>query len=326
MSYKERKKLYSELEKHRKSKVISYITGDRKGFETIIHQEVLNSFINHLDTCGKSKKISLYLYTQGGNTLAAWSLVNLIRQFCDDFEVIVPSKAHSAGTLICLGANNILMTKQATLGPIDPSVNTPLNPTISGMSPRTYPVSVEAIKGFLELIKSELGINKSNDLALILNKLLDKIHPLVLGEVYRIRAQIKMLAQKLLDNQQIINKKNKQKIINFLCSDAGSHDYTINRKEAKRDLNLNIDKPNDSEYDIIKKLFNNIESELKLNSIFDPELELVNNNDVILKRALIESVGAGSDFFVTEGSLLKNPNDGRIVLQKKFEGWRYENE
>jgi ClpP class serine protease len=73
------------------------------------------------------QQAQLYLYTRGGNTLAAWTLVNLIRNFCKDFEVIVPFNCHSAGTLISLGANRIVMTKQATLGPIDPSVNGPLN-------------------------------------------------------------------------------------------------------------------------------------------------------------------------------------------------------
>ena len=59
------------------------------------------------------------MYTRGGNTLAGWSIINLIRQFCDELEIIIPSKAHSTGTLMALGANSIIMTKQATLGPID---------------------------------------------------------------------------------------------------------------------------------------------------------------------------------------------------------------
>lgn len=56
-------------------------------------------------------------------------------QFCSEFEVIIPHKCHSTGTLIALGANKIVMTKQATLGPIDPSVNTPLNPHVEGAPP-----------------------------------------------------------------------------------------------------------------------------------------------------------------------------------------------
>jgi hypothetical protein len=87
------------LEAARKSKVLVYVTGDRLGMETQISSEVYDKFVNHLDLIGVVKKISLYLYTRGGNTLAVRSLVNLIRQFCDEFEVIIPSKTQSIQVL-----------------------------------------------------------------------------------------------------------------------------------------------------------------------------------------------------------------------------------
>src|SRR5262245_50165628 len=87
---------------------------------------------DHLDEIFPAEKISLILYTIVGNTMAAWNLVNMLRMFCDELEIIVPARARSAGTLMCLGANKVLMTKQATLGPIDPSLSGPLNPQIPG--------------------------------------------------------------------------------------------------------------------------------------------------------------------------------------------------
>lgn len=119
---------YTSLEKSRNSKLLVYITGDRQGMETQIAADTLDYFSEHLDKIGKTNKISLLLYTRGGDTMVAYSLVNLIRQFCKEFEIIIPSKARSSGTIISLGADNIIMTKQATLGPIDPSLNSPLNP------------------------------------------------------------------------------------------------------------------------------------------------------------------------------------------------------
>ena len=85
---KDRLENYKKIEKLRNSKLLVYITGDRPGFETQIHPEILDYFINHLDNLKKERKITLLLYTRGGNTLAAWSLTNLIRQFCDEFEVL----------------------------------------------------------------------------------------------------------------------------------------------------------------------------------------------------------------------------------------------
>lgn len=277
---------------------MAYITGDRPGLETQIHSEVYDFFVNHLDSIGVVPKISLYLYTRGGMTLAAWSIVNLIRQFCNDFEVIVPSKAHSAGTLICLGANKIVMTKQATLGPIDSSVNTPLNPQIPAAGPAArFAVSVEAINGFLELAKDHLKIKGGEELASILIKLTDHVHPLVLGEVFRSKSQIQMLARKLISGQ-VTEKEKIEAIISFLCSESGSHDYTIHRREAKNQLGLNIDKPDDSLYALIKAIYTDIAAELQLNNKFDPNSLLGSNpqTSYSVVRGLLESISGGSDF------------------------------
>lgn len=320
--YADREKLYEQLEKELDSKIITYVTSDRRGFETHIAQDVIDLFINQLDKIGVVKKISLFLYTRGGDTGAAWNIVNLLKMYCDELEVIIPHKAHSAGTIISLGANKIIMTKQATLGPIDPSLTTPLNPKISvNGSTINYPVSVEAVKGYMEFAKEEIGIKDDGALAEILLKLSEQVHPLVLGQVYRTRSQIKMLAEKLLKNQ-IQNPEEVNKIISFLCSDSGSHDYTINRREAKEELGLNVCKPTEEQYQIIKKLYDDVSCEMGFRDIFDPKTI---NGAYIVKRGLIESVLGGSDCFVTEGRCIPvRLQDGQIAYQNEitFEGWK----
>ncbi len=328
MSYKTRRDLYTSLERKLDTKLILYVTGDQKQWETQIHPEVLDFFGEHLDTIGKTRKISLILYSRGGNTLAAWSLVNLIRQFCDEFEVIVPSKAHSSATLVCLGADNIIMTKQATLGPIDPSVNTPLNPHIPGQPDNiTMPVNVEAIKGFIELAREDLGVKKSSDLALVMKELMAHVHPLVLGEVYRARSQIKMLAKKLLATQ-MQDKGKIEKVTNFLCSDSGSHDYTINRTEARNELGLPIIHPDDEAYLYINSIFKDFSEELELGHDYDPLGMLGSSNMVEYKkrRALLESNYWGSHYFETIGNLHKvhQPNGIFLNDHRISEGWRNE--
>lgn len=67
--YKDRKKIYAELEKKLDSKVLLYVTGDKPNAETQIAQDVIDLFINHLDTIGVTRKISLILYTRGGDTV-----------------------------------------------------------------------------------------------------------------------------------------------------------------------------------------------------------------------------------------------------------------
>ena len=187
---KDRLQLYKEIETERNSKLLVFITGDRPNLETQIPSEMQDYFVDHLDKFNLPEKISLFLYTRGGDTMAAWSLINLIKQFCKSYEVIITAKARSAGTLISLGANKIIMSKQATLGPIDPSLNSPLNPqnpAIPQNPQARVPVSVESIKGFFEYAKQELNISNQNDMTRIFNVLADKIHPIVIGNVFRSR-------------------------------------------------------------------------------------------------------------------------------------------
>lgn len=340
--YKNRIENYKWLEDNRASKLIVYFTGDRPGMETQIAPDVLEYFSEQLDKIGKVNKISLMLYTRGGDTMAAYSLVNLVRQFCNEFEIIIPSKARSSGTIISLGADHIMMTKQATLGPIDPSLNSPLNPQnpqIPNNPQARIPVSVESIQGFFDLAKNELKLNAESNLKEVLLNLAEKVHPLVLGNVYRSRTQIQMVARKLLQKQLGNEQVEKiDKIISFLCSDSGSHDYAIYRNEAKDELGLSIEKPDDEQYSKIKAVFDDIRNELKLLEPFNPNIELAGSASIeyICRRVLLESIQGGTDVYVSEGTLTKTTQvinqppplppivRGLIENQMNFEGWKHE--
>ena len=339
--YPDRRSLYKKLEELRCSKVLVYITGDRPGLGTQIHSEVLSFFTDHLDVITERRripKISLFLYTSGGFTMAAWGIVNLLRQFCDNYEVIVPSKAHSAGTIIALGADKIIMTKQATLSPIDPSINSPLNPVtpspgfIGQGGTLTVPVSVEAISGFISFIKQYSAITQKGEFSKILLDLADKVHPLVIGQSYRAKKQIHQIATKLLEDK-IRNKKQRKNTIRYLTEESGSHDYTIYRNEAEK-LDLPVDKPDEKLYTLIKTIFDNISEELELNNPFSPSIYVNTSEGLVpysFRRALIESNGAGSHIFLQEGVFQKTIYHDQSGISQEaindkmiFQGWRHE--
>lgn len=71
----------------------------------------------------KGKHIVLMLNCPGGDGLAAERLINVCRSYSTNgFTVLIPKQAKSAATMICLGANKIIMSTTAELGPIDPQV------------------------------------------------------------------------------------------------------------------------------------------------------------------------------------------------------------
>ena len=256
----------------------------------------------------------------------------MMRMFCDELEVLVPLNALSAGTLIAIGADRVVMTKQAALGPIDPSVNNPLNPQASiGGQLKQVPVSVESVRGYLDAAREELDIKGEESLTSVLLNLTNHIHPLVLGEIFRSQAQIRFLAGKLLSGQVGDEDKIKS-IIDFLCADSGSHDYTINRREAA-ELGLKIEKPSDRFYRLLRKVHLSYTEELQMLEPYTAQTVLGGAAIGVpisfsITRALVEGSVGGCYGFVSEGTLTRvqvqtsnGPQEG-IRDDRTFEGWR----
>ena len=64
--------------------------------------------------------LHLLLYSPGGDGETAVRLVRAAQARCQEFTVIVPDVAKSAGTLLAMGAHHVLMAPISDLGPIDP--------------------------------------------------------------------------------------------------------------------------------------------------------------------------------------------------------------
>jgi hypothetical protein len=247
--------------------------------------------------------------------------------FCDELEIIVPVKAHSAGTMMAIGADNIIMTKQATLSPIDPSINHALAPQVVGAPIGTRsPVSVEALRGYINLAQDTLGEQGQQAMGNIMLDLARQVHPLVLGDTYRRRQQTQSMAEKLLA-PQVKSAENRKKIISFLSSDSGSHDYTLNRREAKA-LGLPVTKCPARLYPIVNHIYRNFRDEMKLRTPFNFSQFPPNAVTPFANlRATIESTAAPAVQFLTEGQFTRQPapppNPGEMTgIEITGEGWR----
>ena len=106
--------LLKRIEKLRDSRVIAYWMGP----QARISEAAVVPLFDQLKAIGKSKSIDLVLHTNGGDTEAPWRIVTLIREYCDKFSVLILHRAHSAGTLLAMGADEIVMTPLAVLGPM----------------------------------------------------------------------------------------------------------------------------------------------------------------------------------------------------------------
>lgn len=87
----------------------------------ITHEDV-NGYMSVVNGMDCSKGLTLILHTPGGVTNSTETIVSYLRSKFDYIEVIIPTYAMSAGTMISLSANNIIMGRQSQLGPIDPQM------------------------------------------------------------------------------------------------------------------------------------------------------------------------------------------------------------
>lgn len=332
MPIQERKNLIKEIENKLNTRILAIILGDRQNMETRIAPDILPLISGHLTSFGKVKEISLFIYTIGGDSIAGWSLVNLVRQYCEKLIVLIPFRVLSCGTLIALGADEIFMGRHGILSPIDPSVASPFNPPAPGTEKTgqisLLPVSVEDMIGFLELARKEIGIKSEESMVNVLNILANKIHPLALGAVYRAREQNSSLAIRLLsshlDKEDVINK-----IVEQLTEKLPTHNYLIGRLEAK-EIGLDIKEPSDEIDLLMWKLYKEYEKWLRLTNPVSSILDLgIEDNKIIrYERAVVECLNNDTldqYIFITDKELKKvnvPPSGTEQILERIiYQGW-----
>ncbi len=89
---------------------------------TQLTPEELNGFMSCMFGMKWSNGLTLLLHTPGGATNAAETVVQYLHAKFTAIEVIVPAFAMSAGTMISLASDRIVMGRQSQLGPIDPQM------------------------------------------------------------------------------------------------------------------------------------------------------------------------------------------------------------
>jgi len=304
----DKKQLIQQIEGLRKSRIITYLTSDRQGpVNARIAGDIIPVISRQLRAIGKTSNIDLFLYSTGGDTMVPWRLVSMIREYCDKFSVLIPYKAHSAATMISLGADEILMTDLSEISPIDPSTANVFNPPDPKNPQNKIAISVEDVMAYFDLAKNKFGIKNDEKLAAIFNKFVEanpQIHPLALGNINRTHNLIRILAKRLLKSQKMpMREEQIEKIVDYFTEKLYSHQYFIGRKEAKDDLGLQTVRYADNNLSkAMTDLYEEYAKEMELSVLWNPENELGINamqNKKSYKIAFIESRDISNYFELT---------------------------
>jgi hypothetical protein len=277
MPRQERKEILKNLEEQVGGPILAFVTGDRPNLEAQIARFQVTLFPRHLRSLGEHETLGLLLYTRGGETDAVWPIVGLLREHCSTLIALVPSYAHSAGTLMALGANKILMSRFATLSPIDPTTANAFNPQDPANPQNRIPIAVEDMLAFFEFAKSYTASDSTPGAAeavpanaVAFQRLSDQVHPLALGNVQRSIHQIRQLAEKMI----ALHSKQRTKdeidaLVHNLTTAPRSHSHLIGRKEAQ-EIGVHVEEPSDEIEGLLVDYLVQLEADLELRDAFQP--------------------------------------------------------
>lgn len=197
-----------------------------------LSEEDVEYIYNHVAKIGRQAKISVLVAGPGGSGIAATRVIYLLRQFCDELNIIVPGKAASALTMLSLGGDKILMGPISSLSPIDTSIH---NHQLAPKGHDNAPASIEVnqIQKFIELCNSGMSSDKVDDINKSPYSLLSKhIHPIVIGSIQRIVSLSKMLTFDILKtHMRDINLI--ERIVSQLNDGFPIHSYPITFAKAQ---------------------------------------------------------------------------------------------
>ena len=121
-----RRKYLDLLFQHSGRNTIAYYSGflskpNLDGIE--ITDEDKNGFMMAVHGLDRSRGLDLIIHTPGGGIAATQSLVDYLRRmFGKNIRAVIPQIAMSAGTMMACACREILLTRHANIGPIDPQL------------------------------------------------------------------------------------------------------------------------------------------------------------------------------------------------------------
>lgn len=170
-------------------------------------KNALMAAIHKLD---RSKGLDLILHTPGGDLAVSESLVHYLRSmFGTNIRAIIPQIAMSAGTMISLSCNEIVMGLHSSLGPIDPQLN--------GMS-------AHGIREEIERAKNELKQDQAS--AIYWQPIFQKYPPTFIGECEKAIEWMEEMVKEWLITGMFVNWPDAESKAQKVVEELGDHALT----------------------------------------------------------------------------------------------------
>lgn len=115
-----RQELIREIQESQGSRLLCFVCGS---LASMTRDDIVG-FVDLLHNVPPESDVDLLLHTVGGDIDVAEKIVTVVRARVGTgrFRTVVPDFAKSAGTLLAVGSDSIVMSDTSELGPIDPQV------------------------------------------------------------------------------------------------------------------------------------------------------------------------------------------------------------
>ncbi len=245
-----------DIEDSFETDLIAHVSTIGNPLSSINHDDciILDDLLNSLEPKypgiegKKFKKITLFLQSGGGILEAAIKYVDIITHYANHFDVIVPMMAKSAATLISLSAENLFMTPVSELGPVDPIIQNPTNPSV-----QVPARSIDDLMRFYSREQKATNTNERTDIDKILLKKIEELDTYLLGSYKSALAFSKeqieeRLKVKIRNNPDLLN----QAVFEF-TEKHPSHSFPITFHKLE-EYKLGTMIPNDARIRAVKTL------------------------------------------------------------------------
>ncbi len=240
---------------------------------------------------GPVKALDLVLSTNGGSITSTRQVALLLREFTDHLTILVPYRARSAGTLLCLSADELVLTPISELGPVDSTMDSAGVPAPDAAGT----ISALDITAFRRMAQDWFGIDREEDRLQVLGLLATRIFPTSLSSFYRFDRLVREVAAELLEWQLAGDEHadERARIVDRLVSGYHSHDFVLARRDA-RALGLRVTDATPEEEQVLRELHH---AARRPQGVVDP-----------LPEVEVAAVIAASDF-VAADTIRRPPKD-----------------
>ena len=194
----------------------------------------------------RRKNLVLLLVTGGGDANVAFRISRCLQQHYERFSLFVSGYCKSAGTLICAGAHDLIVSPEGELGPLDVQLarrdelfETQSSLTTTAALQTLNDKAFSTFEDFMLQVKVKGGVGISTRLATEIASNLtvglyapvyQQIDPMHVGETGRALEIARQYAQRLNKHGQNL----KDGAIDRLVAEYPSHDFIIDASEAER--------------------------------------------------------------------------------------------